>query len=158
MNKRNRCRVCNHALEDVIDFGELPVSAFPKMEEPLPGSMPVVLALCKNCGLCQLRHSVDPDDMYSEYWYRSGINQSMQDSLKDVYSVASKLIPLRPGDLVLDIACNDGTLLKNMPAYLERVGIDPSNVHPPESVCDTFINTYFSRAAFELEYPDRKCR
>lgn len=79
------------------------------------------------CGLVQLKHSSDPEQMYiGGYGYLSGMNQTMTEHLKDVVSKIQQTVKLTEGDLVVDIGSNDGTLLK---AYtvpgLKRVGIDP---------------------------------
>ena len=78
--------------------------------------------------MVQLRHSYDCNELYgSNYGYRSGLNSSMVSHLRDIVEKSLKLAPLRPGDLVIDIGSNDGTLLGFYPrcgAIL--VGIDPT--------------------------------
>ena len=77
------------------------------------------------CGLVQLRHSVPPKVLYQSYWYRSGVNQTMRDNLAAITEVAEKAAGLKPGDLVVDIGCNDGTLLKSYGTQgIKRLGIE----------------------------------
>jgi SAM-dependent methyltransferase len=65
--------------------------------------------------------------MYQEYWYRSGTNQTMRDALADISGTAAKLVHLKAGDSVLDIGCNDGTLLGSYRlAGIHKVGFDPA--------------------------------
>jgi SAM-dependent methyltransferase len=137
MNLRHRktCRVCHStALREVINLGEQHLQgAFVKegMEAPSSRKIPCVLVRCdpeadeNACGLLQLRESVPPAILYSSYWYRSGTNQTMRDHLAGI--VKEALAISGPQVSVLDIGCNDGTLLSCFPDRWHRVGIDPSN-------------------------------
>ena len=83
--------------------------------------------LCQQCRLLQLRHTVPGEMMYQEYWYRSGTNQTMRDALADISGTASKLLQLKAGDSVLDIGCNDGTLLGSYTVPgVYKIGFDPA--------------------------------
>jgi NDP-4-keto-2,6-dideoxyhexose 3-C-methyltransferase len=65
--------------------------------------------------------------MYENYWYRSGTNQTMRDALADISGAAAKLVHLKAGDSVLDVGCNDGTLLDSYKVPgLFRIGFDPA--------------------------------
>ena len=135
------CRICSsRSLEGVIDLGNQALgSVFPRMGEPDPPKVPLVLMRCSNCGLVQLRHSVVPERLYTYgYGYRSGINATMRGHLAGLASWVEKRCGLKAGDIVLDIGCNDGTLLT---AYatpgLRRVGIDAiagkfKHLYPPD--------------------------
>lgn len=116
-----RCRICgNTRLEPILDLGmQALTGVFPKLGETVEKT-PVVLVKCHgegSCGLVQIKHSVSLDMMYGEnYGYRSGLNRSMVDHLQAMAGYCSSLVRLAPGDLVLDIGSNDGTLLR---AYLK---------------------------------------
>lgn len=157
ITERKKCRVSDGSLIDVLDLGNLPVSCFPRSTDPDPAKAPLRLAFNKQSGLVQLRHTIDPDAIYGQYWYMSGINQSMTKALKSVVDQALKrsLIPLVEDDLVLDIASNDGTLLSAYPDFLFQVGIDPAKNIKPKSA-DLHINTYFSAKAYEEFLGERK--
>jgi len=79
------------------------------------------------CGLLQMRHSVPPAILYSDYWYRSGTNGTMRDHLRGIAEEAQSLRPLTQAR-VLDIGCNDATMLKFFPTTDIRVGVDPSHI------------------------------
>src|SRR3990167_540206 len=127
-SERSTCRVSGGKLLKVLDLGHLPFSYFPESKEETLPRLPLELCLNAESGLVQLRHSVNPDLMYSQYWYMSGINQSMPLSLKSIVdqALARSHKKLEKGDIVVDIASNDGTLLSAYPEYLFRVGIDRS--------------------------------
>ena len=109
--------------------------AEPGGEKPVSRRIPVDLVRCDmsrnqdGCGLVQLRHTVPGSILYSSYWYRSGVNQTMTDNLHGIAAAAEAMVQLRPGDLVVDIGCNDGTLLDGYTTSdLRYVGFDPSDI------------------------------
>jgi len=156
--ERKRCRVSNQKLNEVFNLGNLPLSYFPLPEEPDSEIHPLKLAFNKQSGLVQLCHTIDPDEMYSQYWYMSGVNQSMKDALKSIVDQAVERVDnLKEGDIVLDIGCNDGTLLSAYPEWFFKVGIDPAHNIKPQN-CNLFINAYFSKEAFQKTLVDKKAK
>jgi len=157
--ERNCCRVSQEPLIDVFDCGFVPISCFPLPSDPEPEHHPVVLSLCEKSGLVQLKHSVDPDEMYSQYWYMSGVNASMKIALKSIVDAALERsrLPLESNDIVVDIASNDGTLLSFYPSHLYKIGIDPAKNIKPQS-CDLHINTYFSADAYAAHMKNKKAK
>ena len=79
------------------------------------------------CGLLQLAHSTPPEILYDAYWYRSGTNRTMRDHLAGIAAEAVALCDHERAH-VLDIGCNDGTLLRQYPAQYVKFGVDPSDV------------------------------
>src|SRR5688572_1750807 len=134
---RKTCRICgSSALTKVIDLGEQYLQgSFVKPQKEIPPlrKIPTELVRCdptrdeKACGLLQIVTSVPPVVLYSAYWYRSGTNQTMRDHLRGIAREACQLVG---GDnsRVLDIGCNDGTLLKSYPSSFDKFGVDPSDV------------------------------
>jgi NDP-4-keto-2,6-dideoxyhexose 3-C-methyltransferase len=121
------CRVCNDQVEPVLSLGEQYVSNFLAPEQPDGPTAPLELVLCCRCRLLQLKHTVPADAMYQNYWYRSGTNQTMRNALADISGTAEELIHLRDGDSVLDIGCNDGTLLASYRTPgICKIGFDPA--------------------------------
>lgn len=146
MKTRTTCRVCNSALEPILDLGEHHVSDFPKPNDPPAPKAPLELVLCRRCRLLQLKHTVNPDEMYRNYWYKSGTNQTMRIALADIANKAETLIGLNPGDAVLDIGCNDGTLLASYKSGgVIKIGIDPSDVAElSRGIADKLAINYFT--------------
>lgn len=124
------CRICgSEDLHSLIDLGAIQSCGdFPAAGEPDAPAAPVELIRCQGCGLVQLRHDYDRDDLFRRtYGYRSGINQTMRDHLASIAAEAAASAGLKPGDLVLDIGSNDATLLTSYPVTgLRRLGIDPT--------------------------------
>lgn len=134
---RKTCRVCGStALTKVIDLGEQYLQgSFIKVGKETPPLRKITTKLVrcdptideKACGLLQTETSVPPAILYSAYWYRSGTNQTMRDHLKGIADVASALIG-KVNARVLDIGCNDGTLLFSYPDSYIKFGVDPSDI------------------------------
>ena len=134
---RKTCRVCgSSALTNVINLGEQHLQGSfikPGKEEPPFRKIPLSLVRCdplkdeKACGLLQMEHTVPPEVLYSAYWYRSGTNQTMRSHLQGIAEEASSLIG-KDKALVLDIGCNDGTLLNCYPEKFIKFGVDPSDL------------------------------
>jgi len=134
---RKTCRVCgSSALTKVIDLGEQYLQgSFVKPGKELPPlrKIPTSLLRCDPtkdehaCGLLQMAHSVPPEILYASYWYRSGTNETMRNHLQGIAEEAAGMIDNK-NSRVLDIGCNDGTLLHYYPERFIKFGIDPSDI------------------------------
>ncbi len=130
------CRACgNQGLRPILDLGPQALTGrFPFPEEADPPSGNVSLVICETgtssdgCGLVQLSQFFEPSEMYGEtYAYASSITATMRSHLAEIAGYVSGWAGLRPGDAVLDIGSNDGTLLSNFENQdLLLTGIDPS--------------------------------
>jgi len=92
--------------------------------------------------------------MYRNYWYRSGTNKTMRDALANIANTAEQLTPLRDGDCVLDIGCNDGTLLASYKTGgIHKIGFDPAQNLAPyaQRIADTFVNNFFTAEEFQRQ-------
>lgn len=86
-------------------------------------------------GAVHLTEQPPASQMWGKYWYRTGMNKSMVNQMGDIVNSIIQRIQLNPNDIWLDIACNDGTMFKFMPDYIDKVGIDPAE------------DTYFSESS-----------
>ena len=137
LGHRRTCRVCGSvSLTKVIDLGEQFLQgSFVKPNKQMPPlrKIPTTLVRCnpmldeKACGLLQMEHTVPPEVLYSSYWYRSGTNNTMRNHLQGIVKQALEILN-KPKGRVLDIGCNDGTLLNFYPHGFERFGVDPSDI------------------------------
>ena len=167
MNKINyikilSCRSCGKAdLTNVLDLGEMFISDFIDSESDLTYKAPLDLVLCKNCSLLQLRHTVDSQFLYRNYWYRSGINKTMTNELKDIVLNIENTINLKDDDFVIDIGANDGTLLR---AYnnkkINTVGFEPAlNLEKYNCVNTTHIfQNFFNYEDWFIKYNNKKAK
>ena len=112
--KIKKCRLCeNPKLKQIYNFGNHFVSNFVNKDSIKKGvKAPLSLVYCSNCQLLQLEHSAPQEIMYKKfYWYKSGITKTMRDGLKELYKDIKKNCQIKPGEVILDIGANDGTLL-----------------------------------------------
>ena len=91
----------------------------------------------------QLGHSIPPEILYANYWYRSGgTNETMRRHLAELVSSALSIVVPKQ-KRALDIGCNDGTLLFQIPKDFERWEIDPSDIAAGIQPQVQIINTVF---------------
>ncbi|MFH1246484.1 MAG: class I SAM-dependent methyltransferase [Candidatus Liptonbacteria bacterium] len=164
---RSTCRVCGASnLTPIWSLGELYVSDFlGPGEESAARKFPLELMLCnaKNggCGLLQLKHTVSAETLYRNYWYRSGMNKTMTDELQGIARTAESLVNLEPGDFVMDIAANDGTLLRGYTTSgINLTGYEPAKnlaQYNPVSTRRIFQD-FFDAEPWKKEFGDQKAK
>ncbi len=138
IRKRTTCRVCGSpSLKKVIDLGpQYLQGSFVKPGKEMPSERKIDCSLVRcnpevdenACGLLQMEHSVPSEILYAAYWYRSGTNNTMRNHLKDIVDSVTDTIAGIKHPSVLDIGCNDGTLLGYYPKHFIKYGCDPSDV------------------------------
>ena len=163
-----RCRICgNPHLEQVLDLGEQTLTGvFPATTDQQITRGPLVLVKCMGldgcCGLLQLAHSYDHNEMYGEnYGYRSGLNKSMVQHLQGKVATILTQVDFSGLPLVLDIGSNDGTTLAAYPgAACIRAGMDPTaaNFRDYYDQDIVVIADFFSAQRFFAAFPGRKAR
>ena len=140
-------------MKELFTLGDLYVSDFLKDgESPRGGSVEMKMMLEPETGAVRLEKIAPLDTMYGKYWYRSGINNTMKKELKSIVNSITDIVKLNENDLWVDIACNDGTLLSNVPDNLIKVGIDPvddSFKRESEKHANLIIQDYFTSKVFK---------
>jgi hypothetical protein len=170
LRTRTTCRICGSTeLADVLDLGDQCIAgafAEPGGDQPVQRAIPLELVRCDMsrdqdaCGLVQIRHTVPGSILYHSYWYRSGINRTMTENLHGIAKAAEELAELEPGDLVVDIGCNDGTLLDGYGAeHVRFLGFDPSDVtrYAVEKGYEV-VRDFFSAEALRRHHPDQRAK
>jgi NDP-4-keto-2,6-dideoxyhexose 3-C-methyltransferase len=148
------------SLVPVLDLGAMDLTGrFPVPDEECP-KVPLMLVKCMHqeggdsCGLVQLRHTTKKEELFGKnYGYRSGLNASMEKHLEGIVLEVLGRLELNKGDKVLDIGCNDGTLLRffhQKSGNIELYGIDPlaDSMKDYYSFPVTLKNSFFHRDAF----------
>lgn len=143
---RTDCRSCKGTLlQKIIHLGtQYLVNFVPDIDVSLPKA-PLTLMRCDGCGLLQLQHTVNPELLFRDFWYRSGINQSMRDALVDVVKSVEKVRPEGEG-VWLDIGANDGFLLSKVPDSYLRIAVEPARTFTDElrKIADHVVSDFFT--------------
>jgi NDP-4-keto-2,6-dideoxyhexose 3-C-methyltransferase len=116
--------------------------------------------LCKQCFLVQLEYTTPQKYLYTErYGYKSGINQTMQDELKEIAQKALKRVKTNNKDtVVVDIGANDGTLLKNYPKNIYRIAVEPISKFAKEAkkYSNKVVNDFFNYNSYRKVLKNKK--
>jgi SAM-dependent methyltransferase len=126
------CRACGStALAEILAFGDMPLSdgllSASQLTEPEP-RFPLTLLFCPACSLVQIRETVDPEVLFgADYPYFSSFSDAWLRHCRENVQEIIERRQLGPSNLVLEIASNDGYLLRNYVEHgIQVLGIDPA--------------------------------
>ncbi len=125
------CRYCgSDDLRAVLSLGDQPPSNSFLREEDIAHEerYPLELVRCGSCALTQLGHSVSGALIFDNYRYLSSSSTALRRHYGALARTLASRFELQAGELVVDIGCNDGILLRAFDNSLGRVGVEPSNV------------------------------
>jgi SAM-dependent methyltransferase len=153
-----KCIVCDSTkVEQFLDLGSTTLAnkflAAQELGKPEP-SFPLRVGFCRRCGHVQLTESVPPGAMFTDYLYVSGVSDTLKAHLYDLSDVVVQRYRPSPSDLVIDIGCNDGTLLNGFRRHGVRVlGVDPAEnlaSLAKDSGIDRHVGFFNARSAKEI--------
>lgn len=132
-----KCRLCgSSALHPVLDLGTAPPSNAYLTEEQARGPetwIPLRINVCTSCWLMQTEDFVSGADVFtSDYAYFSSMSQSWLQHAHEFVSSTAKRLDLGPNSLVIEVASNDGYLLR----YVQELGIPCVGIEPTDSTAD----------------------
>jgi hypothetical protein len=151
-------------MKKVLELGSHYISDFIKSEADYEGRKKYSLDICidPETQAAKLVESAPPHTMWGKYWYRSGINASMTNELKNIATEISSRIKYQEEDIWLDIACNDGTMFKFIPNEFIKLGIDPCDDSYYQESCklaNVVIQDYFNKENYiKTGYGDNKVK
>lgn len=125
------CRFCNRKLKHVFsDLGKTPLAnSYLKEEELNKGenSYPLRVFVCSNCYLVQLQEFESPKKIFTEYAYFSSFSKTWLNHVKQFSDEMISKFGLDKKSQVIEIASNDGYLLKNFKKKsISILGIEPA--------------------------------
>ncbi len=126
---RDFCRGClGTTLFSALNLGSVPIAnellLTSKMEIE---KFPLHLRVCADCGLGQVADVVSPERIFRDYRYLSSTSAVFLQHAKDFVEATVQEGLISPSDWILEIASNDGYLLKNFLTREVRViGIEPA--------------------------------
>jgi len=123
------CRGClGEGLFSALDLGVLPIAnELQSSQDSKVEKFPLHLRICADCGLGQVADVVSPERIFKEYRYLSSMSTTFLKHASDFVNEKVKAELFLPNDWVLEIASNDGYLLKNfLPHGIHAIGIEPA--------------------------------
>jgi SAM-dependent methyltransferase len=132
----NTCRSCGAVLgRTVFDLGLVPLAnEYPASEQECETEQrfPLKVRLCEQCWLLQLEEAVPPSRLFSDYAYFSSYSDTWMSHAKQFVHDSRERWHLDERSLVVEVASNDGYLLRHFVALgIPVLGIDPAeNVVP----------------------------
>ena len=88
---------------------------------------PLDLYLCETCGLVQLLDVIDPETLFRNYVYVTGTSTTMAAHNKAYAATVTERLGLGKDDLVVEVASNDGSLLRYFDSHgVRTLGIEPA--------------------------------
>lgn len=115
-------------LFSALDLGRLPIAnellLTPESEIE---RFPLHLRVCSNCELGQVADVVTPERIFRDYRYLSSMSTTFLQHASDFVTQRIQEGNFSTGDWVLEIASNDGYLLKNfLPFGIRAIGVEPA--------------------------------
>lgn len=130
MSKIKKCRSCNsNKLQRLFSLGDQYFTGiFPKNKYQKVPRGKLILVICSRCKLVQLSENFNLKKMYgNNYGYRTGLNISMVNHIKNKINFLKKKFKIKKEDIVIDIGANDGTLLGFLDSKIYKlIAVDPT--------------------------------
>jgi SAM-dependent methyltransferase len=125
------CRSCSAPLADTFaDLGMSPPSNAYRRRDELGETErfhPLHALVCARCFLVQLGEFESPERIFGDYAYFSSYSDSWLRHAREYVDAAVERLQLGPGSMVVEVASNDGYLLRNFVARgIPCLGIDPA--------------------------------
>jgi len=133
------CRFCAAPLSLVFaDLGSSPLANSYLTAEALQAAeafYPLTVFVCERCWLCQLPPAARPEEIFSDYAYFSSYSTSWVEHARRYVEAMIERFGLDGGHQVVEIASNDGYLLRH---FVER-GVPVLGVEPAANVAEAAI-------------------
>jgi len=123
------CKLCKNKITPFFALGQMPlVNSFLKVSQiKKEKKYDLTVAFCEKCFLTQLTKTVPPEDLFRDYVYFSSTSSSFLKHCEEVAARLTQKLHLTSKSLVLEIASNDGALLKNFKNRgIPVLGVDPA--------------------------------
>jgi SAM-dependent methyltransferase len=129
--KNSHCLLCAaDAVEMFLDLGQTALANQFLRRDEINGhesKYPLRVGFCHSCSHVQLLEAVPPLAMFENYLYISSASETLKQHFNDLSTELITRCRIGAADLVIDVGCNDGTLLGAFKRLGARaVGVDPA--------------------------------
>jgi hypothetical protein len=165
-HKRKTCRVCGESEFGLfISLGPTALAnSFLSTPEEFPKevSYPLDVYYCKHCSLVQLLDVIDPEVLFRNYIYVTGTSETIAEHNREYAQTIIELLGLKENDRVIEVASNDGSLLK---CFQDR-GVNILGIEPATNIAEIansrgvetlnlFFNSMTAQKVLETHEPAR---
>ena len=130
-HKRTTCRICDSKdLKLFLDLGRTPLANSLVLKKNLnkkDKTFPLSVYFCQNCSLVQVLDVVNPEILFSDYYFMTSASSPSVDHFKKYSAKILKDFIKSSKDLVVDIGGNDGTLLNELKNDCKVLNIEPAH-------------------------------
>lgn len=153
---RDNCRLCtSNEVEKVIDLPATPIGdhyiAASEIDKE-QACYPLDVYFCHGCGHIQLLDVVNPELIYADYLYETSNSLGLVKHFDDYANDLIERWGLGKDSFIMDIGCNDGSILK----AFQRKGLRVLGIEPASAIAEKnnqagieTLNTFFSEQVAE---------
>jgi 2-polyprenyl-3-methyl-5-hydroxy-6-metoxy-1,4-benzoquinol methylase len=145
---KKTCKGCNNKIFKVIDICKSPACDLYLKNKKNLKLYSLDLYFCNKCKLIQLSDIVSPEKIYNQYLYKSQHSVGLVEHFKNYCETVIKKLKLNTSHRILDIGCNDGTLLN----FFVKKGYKVLGVDPASNISEEckkknikLINSFFNK-------------
>lgn len=134
MPAHTHCRICRTELPaPFLDLGMMPLAnsfLTNRSEAATEARYPLAVAGCTDCGLLQINYTVPAEQLYRNYVYVSSTSDGVRAHAATLSEGLIRQYGWGASDLVVEVASNDGTVLK----AFQRGGVKVLGVEPATNI------------------------
>ena len=155
MRRITECEVCgNPSLIPLLDLGSQPMcdALVPIGSDETPDSFPLELVGCPGCITVHQAVQMEKTRLFPpSYHYRAALTKDVLNGMEELVATIRAREGSLDGKTVLDIGCNDGSLLKAFSAHgALTCGIEPTGaIEDARGDVDWLHHGYFDRRSVE---------
>ncbi len=145
------CEVCNNDnLINVLDLGLNPLcdDLVKINSKKINIKYPIKIMFCKICKTAHQKYQVDKKKLFPEnYHYRASMTKDVLRGMEELFNSSNQIIKNFKNKTVIDIGCNDGSLLK---FYKKKgantIGVEPTKAIKEAKFVDQKFQKYFNKS------------
>ncbi|MBD1139775.1 methyltransferase domain-containing protein [Pelagibacterales bacterium SAG-MED38] len=126
----NRCQICNGHLKDFLDLGKQPLCDDLTVKPNSSNFYKLKVSYCNKCLTAYQKYNIQKKILFPKnYHYRSSNTKDVVEGMRDLVKSSKKYLKNLKSKNVLDIGCNDGTLL----SLFKKEGCNTFGIEPTKA-------------------------
>ncbi len=123
----SKCRICDSKIKKIIDFGKIALVGNFLKKKGNQKKYKISLNYCVSCKHVQISEKLNPNLLFKNYLWETGISESNIHILKELLQKLKKL-GINKKSKILEIASNDGSFIKILKEKFDCfvIGVDPA--------------------------------